>query len=341
MKKTIWTLALLALASDVIAAGIRNGCIPGTNGCGNCIDDPTHPSCIDPPEMPGVFFSDFDADGKNDLLFHHPTAGLKAWVKYAQANAGWLVFSPQGMGDPAWAAVGIGYFGPATGTPAFDRDTDVVWQNSQTGAVRIWQMSGNRRIADVSVTCGVVAPCTNPTAAWKVVATGHFGSAPGSPNQRDGKSDILFRNSTTRALKVWLMNGTTVAKEVVLTASMAAGWEVVGTGFFDKQTYDPWSDIAWVNNSSGEVQVWIMKLNEQDPSRGGTVVERQELVGYQSIGWNARGVTDLRQDGYPDILFLNSSTRNLMTWLMYGTTLMKTDPVTLPEPPAPWNPVSR
>ena len=67
-----------------------------------------------------------------------------------------------------------------------------MWRPS-SGWLDFWFMNGTDRIG------GAVPISTDPGADWKPSATADF--------DRDGQPDILLRNTTTQALKVWMMNG--------------------------------------------------------------------------------------------------------------------------------------
>jgi hypothetical protein len=70
----------------------------------------------------------------------------------------------------------------------------------------------------------------------------------------DGNADILWRNSTTGVLQVWLMNGVsagtkgaTIARDLV--------WGIESVADFDG---DSRADILWRNSTTGVLQVWLM-----------------------------------------------------------------------------------
>ena len=86
---------------------------------------------------------------------------------------------------PAWQAIGTGDFN-------HDGFSDILWQNTSTGQVSIWEMHGNTLIGG-----GPVTP--NPGTAWQAIGTGDFNN--------DGFSDILFQNKNTGQVSVWEMNG--------------------------------------------------------------------------------------------------------------------------------------
>jgi hypothetical protein len=70
----------------------------------------------------------------------------------------------------------------------------------------------------------------------------------------DGKSDILWRNTTSGDLGIWLMNGTQTLSPPVDFANAPNSWQVVGTGDFNG---DGKSDILW-RNGNGDVGIWLM-----------------------------------------------------------------------------------
>ncbi len=66
-------------------------------------------------------------------------------------------------------------------------------------------------------------------------------------------SDILWRNTSTDAIAVWLMNGSTISSSAGL-GSIATTWSVAETGDFNG---DGMSDILW-HDTSGDVAIWFM-----------------------------------------------------------------------------------
>ena len=76
---------------------------------------------------------------------------------------------------PAWQAIGTGDFN-------HDGDSDILFQNTNTGQVSIWEMNENSLIGG-----GPVRP--NPGPNWKANGTGDFND--------DGHSDVLFQNASS------------------------------------------------------------------------------------------------------------------------------------------------
>jgi hypothetical protein len=127
----------------------------------------------------------------------------------------------------------------------------------------------------------------------------------------DGYADILWRNSSTGEVYLWLMNGTSTTSSGSL-GNVSTDWSIAGVGDFDG---DGQADILWWNSSTGQAYLWLMK---------GTTVSGGGSVSYVSAGWNIVGVGDFNGDGDADILWRNTTTGQVYVWLMNGTTLTST-----------------
>jgi len=118
----------------------------------------------------------------------------------------------------------------------------------------------------------------------------------------DGKSDILWLNSSSGNVAVWLMNGGSVLSSFGL--GNAAGWTST-VGDFNG---DRIADILWQNTASGNVALWFMNAN-------GTV---QSSIGLGNLaGWTPT-VGDFNGDGIADILWQNTASGNAALWFMNG-----------------------
>jgi len=83
------------------------------------------------------------------------------------------------------------------------------------------------------------------TSDWVIQDVGDFNA--------DGKADILWRNSTTGEVVIWLMNGTTMTSSTSL-GNVSSDWSIAGVGDFNGDGY---ADILW-QNTSGELYLWLM-----------------------------------------------------------------------------------
>src|SRR5439155_4915215 len=88
-----------------------------------------------------------------------------------------------------------------------------------------------------------------PSAAslvWTPVGAGDFNG--------DDKPDVLWHNTSTGQLSIWLMNGTARASAVV-PGGAGLDWTPVAAGDFNT---DGKQDILWHNTKTGKVSVRLM-----------------------------------------------------------------------------------
>ncbi|MDQ2977708.1 MAG: FG-GAP-like repeat-containing protein, partial [Acidobacteriota bacterium] len=132
------------------------------------------------------------------------------------------------------------------------------------------------------------------------------GSAPVQGDfDRDGKTDILWRNDATGSNVVWLMNGTSMLSAVTLPAVTDLSWQIVATADLNQ---DGNTDIIWRNSISGSNVVWYMV---------GTNVSSTAVLPACDPSWSIAGMGDFNGDGKPDILWRHSSGTNGI-WFMNG-----------------------
>ncbi len=182
-----------------------------------------------------------------------------------------------------WKAISTGDFNG-------DAASDVLLQNQSTGVAQI--MFLNTNAADAIGTVNSVAVLTTPGVNWKAISAGDFNA--------DGKSDVLWQNSSTKQVQFRLMNGTTVVNSP-LTQS-AAGLTAVGTGDFNG---DGFSD-ALFKNASGQAVVWFMY---------GDIRTGTKTVAKPGAGFNLSGAGDVDSNGYSDLIWtdaLNNATATLL-----------------------------
>ncbi len=152
---------------------------------------------------------------------------------------------------------------------------------------------------------------SNPTNAFIETANAQViirdDEAPAADFNRDGKTDIAFRNGVTLANELWRMNGLTRIDALpTVPATVPSGWQIVGTADFD---LDGATDLLWQNPTSLNVVLWLMDgatrltgLFLTPPSAG--------------AGWVMQATGDFNNDGWPDILFRNATSGKVVVWLM-------------------------
>jgi hypothetical protein len=124
----------------------------------------------------------------------------------------------------------------------------------------------------------------------------------------DGKTDILWRDTASGTVAIWLMNGTAISSPGV-PGSIPTEWQIKGVGDFNGNGK---TDILWRNTISGTVAIWLMN---------GTGVSSVGVPGSVPADWQIKGVGDFNGDGKPDILWQQPSSGTVAVWLMNGTAI--------------------
>jgi hypothetical protein len=201
---------------------------------------------------------DFNDDGHSDILWQNASTGQASiWDMNGNSLIGGGPVSPNP--GPAWKAVGTGDF---TDDGFSD---DILWQNTSSGQVSIWEMSGNKLAGG-----GPVTP--DPGPAWKAVGTGDFDD--------DHHSDVLFQNTSTGQLSIWEMDGNKLIGGGPVSPNPGPNWHAIGTGDFNK---DGSSDILLQNKSTGQVSIWEM--------HGNTLMGGGPVSPNPGTSWRAVGLT--------------------------------------------------
>jgi hypothetical protein len=246
---------------------------------------------------------DFNGDCRSDILWQNGGSG-EVYESLMNGAAILNEGSPGNASSP-WVIKGVGDFNG-------DHQADILWQNSSSGEVYLWLMNGTTIANQGEV--GVVAP----SSGWLIAGVGDFND--------DGKADILWRNSSSGEVYLWLMDGTTIQSQGSL-GSVTSDWVIQGMGDFND---DGNADIVWRNTTSGEVYLWLMN---------GTTIQSQGGVAESvppSSGWAIAGVGDFNDDGTSDILWQNSTSGEVYIWFMDGTTIQSQAGVAVVSPSSGW-----
>jgi hypothetical protein len=120
--------------------------------------------------------SDFNGDGKSDILWRHFTNGqLSIWQMNGNTRLSAGIFATEA--DQNWKIVGTGDFNG-------DGKSDILWRHFTNGAISIWQMNGSTRLSGEVIG-------TEADQNWKIVGTGDFNS------NNDGQITLPFKSGQT------------------------------------------------------------------------------------------------------------------------------------------------
>jgi hypothetical protein len=170
-----------------------------------------------------------------------------------------------------------------------------------TGASTLFVIANGIASAGTAVTVASSCPSTD-----SLTATHDFNG--------DGKSDILFRNSSSGAVVGWLMNGGAVTQNATI-ATVPTHWQIVAQRDFNG---DGKTDILWRDTTTGAVVLWLMN---------GLSITQSLSVGTVPTHWVLAGASDFNGDGKADILWRDSNTGTVAIWLMNGGTVTQTGTV--------------
>jgi hypothetical protein len=238
-------------------------------------------------ESRSIMHSDFNADGRSDLLWQNEMGdGGEAWQM-----SGVRLQSAYGFNLPS------GYRIMTTGDFNGDGQLDLFATSAARDMV-MW--FGNGR--------GFAAQSLGRTygPGWSAVGRVDF--------NKDGISDLLWRNDQTGQFETWVMNGITL---------------VSGRGFQLPPNYR----VATVGDFNGD---GISDLFLTSPSRDmvmwfgtGTSFTGQSLNRTYGVGWKPVGQIDFNADGKDDLLW--HSNGQFEAWVMDGIQLTRARGFGLPN----------
>ena len=198
---------------------------------------------VNAPMAGARVWSDFDGDGKADILWRNISTGENyIWLMngLSTASQGSVNFV-----DPAsgWQVKGIGDFDG-------DGKADIVWRNSTSGENYLYPMDGTT----IKPTRGSFR--TVADLAWQIVAVGDYDG--------DGKADVLWRHATSGENYLYPMDGTAIkASEGYLRSVPQPNWQIQNpplpppTPTGTVVTLTPVADIWSGTGVTAEVRQWF------------------------------------------------------------------------------------
>lgn len=252
----------------------------------------------------------FDGAGLADLVFvHRDTSQAFAWLMNGTSffSGGWLYNSV----EPGWKVVGTSDF-TGEGMP------DLLWQNEQTGQVRLFKMTYFSKVAEQLDLNFTVSGILDPN--WRIEATGDF--------NRDGHADIIWHNHDSNSNQccasamVWYM-GVTGGVATRLSASRITFGDlptvplplhVVGTIDFDDSnpTFGV-RDLVLQNFDTGDIYVYsVARMGDQ------IFVTAVPKIARVDPAWRIRAIGNYAGDSREDLIFQHQTTGEMYVWARSG-----------------------
>jgi hypothetical protein len=245
---------------------------------------------------------DFDGNGTPDLIWMNDNSRqVFAWYMAGPLGnqfIGATFLAPTGM--TGWT---LAVIADVNG----DGSPDLVWQNDSTRQVFVWYMGGplgNQFL-------GATFLASTGMAGWTLVGMADFNG--------DGSLDLVWQNDTNGQVFVWYMSGPLgnqfIGATFLAPSGMGSpGWSVVAITDLNG---DGKPDLIWQNASTGgQVFAWYMGGPLGNNFLGATYLAP---TGMGSPGWSVVGMADCNNDGKPDLIWQNASTRQVFVWYMGGT----------------------
>lgn len=255
------------------------------------------------PFAPTVFtpvvVPDAIAGGSPGFVWRHAVSGRNAIWLMDGVDAGLMsVLAPSG----AAVVANLDWEIRAAGDVNADGNTDLIWQNSATGRMAVWYLSGTTLIG-TDYLHDAAGSTTEPDLDWKIVGAGDM--------DRDGHVDVLWRHRASGEIRLWHMKGIVQQDSVSVGTVSDTGWTIVALADVDG---DAMLDLLWRHNGHGGLATWFM--SDALPR----ITLRLAPAGFSDTRWRVVGAADMNGDQRSDLVWQHGLTGELGVWFMDGTT---------------------
>jgi hypothetical protein len=166
--------------------------------------------------------------------------------------------------------------------------SNILWYHNW-GFIGLWYMNGANYASSAWI--GYANP------SWQVAGAADF--------DKNGSTDILWRNYTTGENVVWKMAGIKIESQVPLEKKSDVNWKIAGTGDFNG---DGLTDILWRHATKFDTLVWLMD--------GVKRISISYLPKSVHPDWKIVGTGDFNGDYTTDILWRNTGNGSNAVWYL-------------------------
>lgn len=260
-----------------------------TNGPGDSCSPLSQPTYRPLAASPEAAHYDFNGDGHADLVWQLPGSSL---------NRLWFLGGYQGVTQLGEASLPDLAGSHIVAVADFNGDghPDLVWQDTISGRVTIWFMTGpdgTQRLGESTIAAAQ---------SWRIVGAADF--------NRDGHPDLLWQDPVSGRAQIWYLGGTQGAQFLgAADLTRVSHWRIAGAADFN---HDGRPDLLWQDPVSGATQVWYL-----GGLKGNEVVDTVPLAGPNA--WHIVSIIDLNLDRHPDIVWQDSVTGSSQVWFLGGS----------------------
>lgn len=182
-----------------------------------------------------------------------------------------------------------------------DGKADLFLRNAFGGENKAWLANGGTVLQKLTL------PTMKPSGGWTILDLKDVNG--------DGKTDVLWFNPNTGGVKCWFINaGRLVTGMTYPTVSLSNGYLPIAVEDFND---DGRADLLLRNVYTGAIRGWL--LNDDGTMISGSSVNFGTLApNSDNAGWTLLGVKDLNCDGCADLLWYNTNTGYVASWLLNG-----------------------
>jgi hypothetical protein len=250
-------------------------------------------SAVSTTPSAGKARTDFNGDGKSDLLYRNFSTGqvyrmlmnglaiASGAMAYVEPNAAWKV-----VADADFNGDGV---------------ADLLWRNTTTGSVYAMPF-----VSSGMPTGGAVI-MTESNPAWKIVHTPDLDG--------DGKADILWWNSTTGQVYAVIMNGTAITAQGFVYTEPNTAWKIAAVGDFAGSGKT--NQLVWRHSTTGQVYLMTISASGSTFSQTGVMIYQEP-----NTSWKIIAAADFNGDGKSDLLWRNDVTGQVYAMLMNGPSIV-------------------
>jgi hypothetical protein len=224
--------------------------------------------------------SDFNGDGRTDLVWQHTDGRVHVWFLNGMTQTGGAYINAAALAN--WRAA-------ASADMNGDGRQDLLWQHTD-GRVYVWYLNGTAQ------TGGAYA-YAQALPDWRLSGAGDVNG--------DNRPDLVWQHTDGRVY-VWFMNGTAQTGGGFVYQTPLADWRVKATGDLNR---DGRLDLV-LQHTDGRVYVWYLN---------GLAITHSAPIHNQALAnWYVRGTGDFNGDGHADLLWQHSDGRPNVWFLVNG-----------------------